>query len=130
MWLHRLRDVPISVKVFLAPGVTLCALLLLATVALLELRADTRRVHDLSEGAFETFRFAVAATDAASDVQVRLLDVIVVSATEVDKARVTPRIELVEQASQQAHHRFREPRGMALAGQQCAASRRAAPAPQ
>jgi diguanylate cyclase (GGDEF)-like protein/PAS domain S-box-containing protein len=41
---------------------------------------------------------AVAARDAASAVQVRLLDAILVSATESDKTRVKPRIDVVEQA--------------------------------
>ena len=106
MRLHRLRDVPVSIKVFLAPGLTLCALLLLAVVAFIQLQDGKRRVHDLSEGAFETFRLTAAAKNAASELQVRLLDAILVSATEVDKGRVTPRIALVEQASQRAHFHF------------------------
>lgn len=105
---HWLDNVPVSVKVFLAPGLTLCALLLLAAVAFLQLQEATRRVHDLSEGAFETFRLTAAAKGAASDVQVRLLDAILVSATEVDKARVAPRVVLAEEASARAHLRFDE----------------------
>ena len=106
MKLRPLRDIPITFKVFLAPALLLCALLLLAVVAIVDLQNAKLRVRELSEGAFETFRLTVAAKDAASVVQVRLLDAILVSATEVDKARVAPRIAAVEQASERAQARF------------------------
>jgi diguanylate cyclase (GGDEF)-like protein/PAS domain S-box-containing protein len=100
---RQLRDVPISSKVFLAPALTLAALMLLAVVAFIGLREGKRHVHELSQGAFETFRLAVAVNDAASAVQVGLLDAILASATESDKTRIRPRIGEVEQAAARAH---------------------------
>jgi diguanylate cyclase (GGDEF)-like protein/PAS domain S-box-containing protein len=106
MWSRRLKDVPISTKVFLAPGLTLCALLLLAVVAFVGLQDGRRHISDLSDRAFVTFRLAVAANGAASEVQLRLLDAISVSATEADKKRVEPRIAAVEQAASFARNSF------------------------
>ena len=103
---RALKNLPITLKVFLAPGLTLCALLLLAAVALIDLRAAKWQVHQLSEGAFETFRLTAAAEDAAAEVHVRMLDAILVSATEVDKKRVIPRLEAVEQSLQRADAHF------------------------
>ena len=101
-----LKDIPITLKVFLAPGLTLCALLLLATVAFIDLQNAKRHVRELSEGAFETFRLTGAAKNAASEVQVRMLDTILVSATEVDKARVIPRLALVEESLERVQQQF------------------------
>ena len=103
---RALKDLPITLKLFLASGLTLCALLLLAAVAFNDLEANKRHFRELSEGAFETFRLTVAAKDAAFEVQVRMLDAILVSATEVDKTRVVPRLEAVEQSLKRAQFRF------------------------
>ena len=101
-----LRNVPVSIRIFLAPGLTLCALLVVALVATIGLRGGARHVRALSEGAFDTFRLTVEARNAASDVQLRLLDAILVSATEADKDRFLPRMVAVQQASAQARQRF------------------------
>ena len=106
MKLSALKDIPITLKVFLAPGLTLCALLSLAAVAFFDLQAAKRHVRDLNEGAFETFRLTAAAEDAATEVHVRMLDAILVSATEADKTRVIPRLDAVEQSLRQADARF------------------------
>lgn len=103
---RALKDIPIALKVFLAPGLTLCALLLLAGVAFVDLQNAKRHVRELSEGAFETYRLAVAAKDAASEAQVRMLDTILVSATEVDKARVIPRLDVAEKSLERVRLQF------------------------
>jgi diguanylate cyclase len=98
----RLNRMPISTRVFVAPCLTLGALLLLVVIALAGLQDGKRHVRDLSERAFETFSLSVAAKDAAAAVQLRLLDAILVSATETDKARFAPRIEAFERTAERA----------------------------
>jgi diguanylate cyclase (GGDEF)-like protein/PAS domain S-box-containing protein len=106
MLMLRLNRMPIATRVFVAPCLTLGALLLLVVIALAGLQDGKRHVRDLSERAFETFSLSVSAKDAASAVQQRLLDAILVSATETDKARFAPRIEAFELAAVRATFAF------------------------
>jgi diguanylate cyclase (GGDEF)-like protein/PAS domain S-box-containing protein len=106
MLIRRVDRMPISTRVFLAPGLTLGALLLLVVIAFAGLQDGKRHVRDLSERAFETFSLSVAAKDAASAVQMRLLDAILVSATESDKARLAPRNEAFERSARRASGSF------------------------
>jgi methyl-accepting chemotaxis protein len=84
----RLADVPIAVKIFLAPALVLAALLAVATLALVLLADGKERVRNLSEGAFERFRLAAEAKDGVATAHTQLMRTLSVGSNESDKARL------------------------------------------
>ena len=84
----RLRDVAISGKVALAPGVVLCTLIGMALVAIVILGASKDRIRDLSEGAFERYRLAAEANEATAGAHTMLMRTLSVAANESDKKRI------------------------------------------
>src|ERR1035437_5620377 len=94
----RLRDVAISGKVALAPGVVLCTLIGMALVAIVILGASKDRIRDLSEGAFERYRLAAEANEATAGAHTMLMRTLSVAANESDKKRIEVNLNTVTAA--------------------------------
>ena len=94
----RLRDVAISGKVALAPGVVLCTLIGMALVAIVILGASKDRIRDLSEGAFERYRLAAEANEATAGAHTMLMRTLSVAANESDKKRIEVNLKTVTAA--------------------------------
>jgi methyl-accepting chemotaxis protein len=104
--LSRLADLPITVKVFLAPGVILAALLCLALLSLTMLSADKARLHDISDGALPAYQRAAEAKDAVNATQTAMQRMLSVAANESDPARIRQAARPVEQSSAAATQAF------------------------
>jgi methyl-accepting chemotaxis protein len=102
----RLADLPITLKVFLAPCVILAALLGLALVALGMLSADKSRLHDISADALPAYQRAAEAKDAVNAVQTALQHMLSVAANESDPARIRQAAAPVNRASTAATAAF------------------------
>ena len=85
---RRLADLPISAKVFLAPGFILCVLLAISFVSLLMLGATERSLRVVTEDSFVTYRLAAEAKDAANAVQTEMQHVLAIAANENDAVLV------------------------------------------
>ncbi|MGA3399270.1 MAG: methyl-accepting chemotaxis protein [Acetobacteraceae bacterium] len=97
--LGQLADLPITLKVFLAPCVILAALLGLALAALGMLAADETRLHDISAGALPAYQRAAEAKDAVNATQTALQHMLSVAANESDPARIGQAAVPVRQSS-------------------------------
>ncbi len=95
----RLRDIRISTKVALAPGMVVCTLIGMALFAIAILGASKERTRDLSEGAFERYRLAAEANEATTNAHAMLIRTLSVAANESDKKRIQAKINLVTAAS-------------------------------
>jgi methyl-accepting chemotaxis protein len=84
----RLANMPISAKVFLAPGFILCVLLAVSLASLHMLDNSTDRLRSLSEGAFVTYQLAAGTKDAVSSVQTSMQHALAVAANENDPAHL------------------------------------------
>ncbi|HEY1936257.1 MAG TPA: methyl-accepting chemotaxis protein [Acetobacteraceae bacterium] len=84
----RLANMPISAKVFLAPGFILCVLLVVSLASLHLLDDSTDRLRSLSERAFVTYQLAAEAKDAVSGVQTTMQHALAVAANENDPAHL------------------------------------------
>lgn len=104
--LGRLADLPITLKVFLAPCVILAALVSLVLVALSMLSADKTRLHDISAGALPAYQRAAEAKDAVNATQTALQHMLSVAANESDPARIGQAASPVRQASTTATEAF------------------------
>ena len=85
---RRLADVPIYVKVCLAPVLVLLALLLLSVMSLRMLNAGETRIRVIGEYAFVTYQRAAEAKDAVNAVQTALQHLLSVAANESDAKRI------------------------------------------
>ncbi len=101
-----LADLPITLKVFLAPCVILMALLGLALAALGMLAADQARLNDISAGALPAYQRAAEAKDAVNAVQTALQRMLSVAANESDPARIGRAAVPVHRASAAAADAF------------------------
>jgi methyl-accepting chemotaxis protein len=121
--LGRLADLPIALKVFLAPCVILAALLGLALAALGMLAADKTRLHDISAGALPAYQRAAEAKDAANATQTALQHMLSVAANESDAARVVQAAAPVRHASAAATDAFARLAGAGAGGDAVASLR-------
>ncbi len=85
---RRLADLPISTKVFIAPGFILCVLLVLSVVSLRMLGASEQRLRAVTEDAFVTYRLAADAKDATNAVQTAMQHTLAVAANETDAGHI------------------------------------------
>jgi len=122
--LGRLADLPITLKVFLAPCVILAVLLGLAFASLGMLSADRTRLHDISAGALPAYQRAAEAKDAVNTVQTALQHMLSVAANESDPARVGKAAAPVGQASTAATEAFGRLSGAAAGSDTIAALRK------
>src|SRR5258708_10920267 len=99
-WLRRLSEVPISAKLCIAPALILCIFLGLAGFSYHDLLDSQRRVRDLTEGNFETFRLVSAVDELTAGFHTSLLRSLSLAATESDHARVAPRVAAAKRAEE------------------------------
>ena len=85
---RRLADLPITLKVFVAPCVILLVLLGLAIASVVMLGSDQTRLHDISAGALPAYQRAAEAKDAVNATQTALQHMLSVAANESDPKRV------------------------------------------
>ena len=113
---RRLADLPITLKVFVAPCVILLVLLGLAVTSALMLAADQARLHEISAGALPAYQRAAEAKDAVNATQTALQHMLSVAANESDPKRVQQTAQPVRAASAAAGTAFTQLTGAGTAG--------------
>lgn len=86
--MHRLTNLPITVKVFLAPSFILLVLLAVCFASLHLLSGDEARIRDVTERAFVTYKFATGSKDAVNTTQTAMQRTLGIAANERDEAVV------------------------------------------
>jgi methyl-accepting chemotaxis protein len=101
-----LKDLPITLKVFLAPCLILVVTVGLSVAALGMLSDDKARLHDIGTDAFLNYQHAAEAKDAVNATQTALQHMLSVAANESDPARVSQAAVPVRRASAGATDAF------------------------
>src|SRR4051812_28160075 len=86
--MRRLANLPISIKVFLAPGFILLVLLGVCVASMRLLGDDVVRIRSITEHAFVTYQLASATKDAVNAMQTALQHTVGIAANESDKALI------------------------------------------
>src|SRR5690349_14731193 len=102
MRMRRLVDLPIALKVFIAPGFVLGALLLMAAVGFVNLGDSKAGIRDLSDVAFERYRLAAEANNAVESAHRALLRTLSVAANENDATRLKAKTGAVAKALEES----------------------------
>jgi methyl-accepting chemotaxis protein len=105
-WRLGLADLPITLKVFVAPCVILLAMLALVLAALNMLANDKIRLHAIGVDAFRAYQYAAEAKDAVNTTQTALQHMLSVAANESDAGRVAQTANAVRQTSAGAQASF------------------------
>jgi hypothetical protein len=103
---RRLADLPITLKVFLAPCVILAVMIGLAVAALGMLSDGRTNLHGISAEAFPAYQRAAEAKDAVNAAQTALQHMLSVAANESDPARIGQAAVPVRHASAAATDAF------------------------
>ncbi len=101
--MHRLANLPISIKVFLAPGFILLVLLGVCAASVRLLGEDEARIRNITERAFVTYQLASAAKDAVNAMQTGLQRTVGVAANESDKALIARSAAPARESATQAN---------------------------
>jgi methyl-accepting chemotaxis protein len=96
--LPSLADLPVTLKVFLAPGLILAAMLGLSVVAWRLLSEGNAYLHEINATALVSYRQAAGAKDAVHGTQIALYHLLSVAANESDPARLRQAAGPVRQA--------------------------------
>jgi len=86
-------DLPIRIKVLLAPAFVLLALLVTTIAALVFLQASTKSVRELNDIAFQRYQLASDLVEATEKAHALFLKTLLIAASEADEVRLNSSIQ-------------------------------------